>query len=299
MRPYCTLLLVILVVFLGGALLAPWLYWLVTRLAPASSLARKPFHRYLSRSLLGLGLLAIWPLLLSLQARSWRDAGLCEPSGQWGRLAGGVLLGAGLMACLSAVVLAVRARRMDTRFSAGKLAVSISGKLAAAVVIAVLEEILFRGAVFGALRRGGSWPLALIISGAFFALVHFLARSSLTGPVRWFSGLELLPQILHNFARVKIVIPGFFNLTLVGMILGLAYQCTGNLYLSIGLHAGCVFWMKFYGLVTIPAAGGNTWLWGTEQLIDGWLALPVLLLVLLVLLVLPRLAAPGVDSALL
>src|SRR5580698_8095313 len=103
MRPYRTLLLLIVMVFLGGALLAPWLYWLVQYLLPASALAHKPFHRYVDRALLGLGLMAIWPLIRAVQAKSWRDVGLCRPSGQWGLLTTGLALGFSSLAFVAAI----------------------------------------------------------------------------------------------------------------------------------------------------------------------------------------------------
>jgi hypothetical protein len=55
------------------------------------------------------------------------------------------------------------------------------------------------------------------------------------------------------------------------------------LYLSIGMHAGWIFWLKFYGVVTTARPGANTWFWGTSKLIDGWLALIVLSSVLVLL----------------
>jgi membrane protease YdiL (CAAX protease family) len=251
MRPYCTLLLLIAVVFLGGALLAPWLYWLAQWLAPASALARKPFHRYVDRALLGLGLIAIWPLLWLVEAESWRDAGLCSPSGQWGRLAGGWMLGLGSVAALAAVAVATGTRRFSWERDAGKLAARSSRLLGAAFVIAVLEEILFRGAIFGALRQAGSWPAALLFSSLFYACMHFLSRPDPPRPVKWCSGLESLPGMLKNFKDLRAV-PRFLNLTLAGIILGLAYQRTGNLYFSIGLHAAWVFCLKLYDIVTVP-----------------------------------------------
>ena len=33
------------------------------------------------------------------------------------------------------------------------------------------------------------------------------------------------------------------------------------------------FWLKSYKLVTQPAPGSSASLWGTNKLIDGWLAL--------------------------
>jgi hypothetical protein len=59
-------------------------------------------------------------------------------------------------------------------------------------------------------------------------------------------------------------------------MLALAYQRTGNLYFSIGLHAGWIFWLKSFGFLTRATAGANAWFWGTSRLIDGWAALIML-----------------------
>jgi CAAX protease family protein len=56
----------------------------------------------------------------------------------------------------------------------------------------------------------------------------------------------------------------------------LAYQRSGNLYFSVGLHAGWIFWLKSYGFLTNPGVAGNAWFWGSRKLIDGWLAFLVL-----------------------
>ena len=79
--------------------------------------------------------------------------------------------------------------------------------------------------------------------------------------------------MLGGFADFHALVPGFFNLTLAGILLGLAYQRTGNLYFSIGLHAGWIFWLKTYGAFTTGAPHAATWFWGTGKMIDGWLAL--------------------------
>lgn len=72
------------------------------------------------------------------------------------------------------------------------------------------------------------------------------------------------------------LVPAFFTLFVAGAILALAYQRTGALFVSIGLHAGWIFWLKFYGFLTVQTPGANPAIWGTDTLIDGWLALPVL-----------------------
>jgi hypothetical protein len=282
------MLIFLVVVFVGGALIAPWLYWLVQAIAPDSHLAHNPFHRFVNRSLLVLALLGIWPLLRSLGARSWRDVGLIPPRGQGQRLTAGFALGFGSLACVAIIVLVEHGREFNSNFTTAQLIGKIIGAAATAIGVAVLEELLFRGAIFGALRKAWNWPLALLVSSMIYAIVHFMQSADLTGPITWTSGLQLLPQMLRGFGNLQVVIPGFFNLTLAGVLLGLAYQRTGNLYFSIGLHAGWIFWLKSYGFLTRPLTSTNQWLWGTEKLIDGWLALVILAIALFVLLRLPQ-----------
>jgi hypothetical protein len=235
------------------------------------------------RALLGVALAGIWPLLRSLGAKSWRDVGLVKFSGEQNRLLGGAMLGFGSLASVALIVLAAHGCQFNRDLTADKLAAQLASAAATAVIVALLEELLFRGAIFGSLRRVFDWRLALLLSSMIYAIVHFLQKAEISGAVTWLSGLELMPKMLGGFADLQLVIPGFFNLTLAGILLGLAYQRTGNLYFSIGLHAGWIFWLKFYGAITAPVPAASQWFWGTQKLIDGWLALIVLAFALLAL----------------
>jgi hypothetical protein len=281
MRPLRSLLVFVAVVFLGGALLAPWLYWLAETLSHViPSLSERPFHRFVNRAILGLALIGLWPFLRSLGVRSLRDVGLVGPSGHGRKLAGGFAIGFLSLACAAALALLFGARKANADLSALDLALKVTGIVLTAAVVAVLEEVLFRGALFGALRKVWHWVFALALSSMVYAIVHFMESARLAGPVRWTSGLELLPLMLRGFVNVHEIIPGFFNLTLAGAILSVAYQRTGNLYLSLGLHAGWIFWLKSYNTLTTEVVGERTWFWGGGKLIDGWLVLPLLALVL-------------------
>src|ERR1017187_11011339 len=94
MRPLRALAIYIAVVFIGGALLAPWLYRLAQLFAHAfPQAAHAPFHRFMDRSFLVFALAGLWPMLRSLGATSWRETGIVPPYGQWKKLFGGLLLG--------------------------------------------------------------------------------------------------------------------------------------------------------------------------------------------------------------
>jgi hypothetical protein len=134
------------------------------------------------------------------------------------------------------------------------------------------------------------------MSSMIYAIVHFFQPADLTGPVGWNSGLVLLPQMLAGFVDFRALVPGFFTLTLVGALLALAYQRTGNLYFSIGLHAGWVFVLRLYGPLTVQSSNASLWFWGTAKMFDGWLTFLAIAVMLVVFKFLTR-AAKRMDYA--
>ena len=288
MRPLRALVIYIVVVFVGGALLAPWLFWLAQEFAHSfPKIAGEPFNRFVDRSLLILALAGLWPLLRALGITSWREAGVVEPHGQWKKLFGGLLAGFLSLATVAGLAILGGGRSLVQGVTAHEAVAVISKAIGAAAAVAVMEEILFRGGIFGGLRKFFYWPLALVVSSLAYALVHFLRRADFSGAVHWHSGLILLPRMMGGFVDFQTLVPGYLNLTLVGILLGLAYQRTGNLYFSIGLHAGWVFWLKTYGAFTAALPHASTWFWGTSKMVDGWLTLIVLAGVLVLFKLLP------------
>lgn len=284
MRPLRALVIYIVAVFIGGALLAPPLYWLVQYFAHSfPRLAAAPFHRYVNRALLGIALVGLWPLVKNLGFASPREIGLVKPRGQLKKLGAGFLLGLVSLAVIGGLAFALHARQLNPKLTDANLAHNLLSAVGTAIIVAVLEEILFRGALFGALRKAFHWIFALVISSMVYAILHYFESADMAGQVTWLSGLKLLPLMLQNLGNLHAAIPGFFNLTLAGVLLGWAYQRTGNLYFSIGLHGGWIFWIKAYDAVTRLAPGANAWWWGSGRMaiVNGWIALPVLVLTLL------------------
>jgi hypothetical protein len=239
-------------------------------------LADKPFHRYVNRSMLVLALGGMWPLLRAFGARSSSEFGLPKPVGQGPKLLGGVALGFASLAVVVLGAFAFGARHLADDTTAGRLTSKLAAGALTAVSVSLIEELLFRGAIFGAFRRVTSWVTALLLSSAIYAILHFMESAKQIGDVHWYSGLALLPRMLAGFGDLHRVVPGFFNLTLAGALLALAYQRTGTLYFSIGLHAGWIFWLRVYGALTESSPLASEWFWGTDRLTDGWLVLPVL-----------------------
>jgi membrane protease YdiL (CAAX protease family) len=277
MRSLLALAIYLVAVFVGGALLAPWIYWIAQTAAhDFPKIAGAPFHRFIDRSILFLALAGLWPLLRALGAKSARDMGIVPPYGHFNKFFGGLALGFFSLAVVAGMAIGFGGRAFAQNLTAHQIVGTIFSAMATAAIVATLEEILFRGGIFGGLRRVIYWPYALAASSAIYAITHFFQRAEFTGAIAWNSGLVLLPRMLAGFADFHALVPGFFNLALAGVLLGLAYQRTGNLYFSIGLHAGWIFWLKIYGAFTADSYGATNWFWGSGKMIDGWLAFFVL-----------------------
>ena len=180
MRPLRYILVYFGIVFLGGALLAPWLYQLTQAVANVSpsfqTLADQPFHRYVNRSLLVLAILGLWPFLRSTGLCSWRAVGLGKEPGIGRKVCAGFALGFGSLAGVALLALAAGTRSLNLDQSTFDLLKHLMSAALTATVVAILEELVFRGALFGAMRQACPWPKALVISSMIYALLHFFQR---------------------------------------------------------------------------------------------------------------------------
>lgn len=280
MRPLLALIVYLAAVFLGAALIAPWVYQLAQFLAPHSewvgSLARQPFHRYVNRCLLGLAVLGLWPLLRRLGANSWRSVGVTSPAGRGSDWRFGSLLGLTSLALVALIAVLAGARELAPSLTLSRLATICLQAAASALGVALLEELLFRGVLFGRLCTVIGHLGSLCVSSVIYAMVHFFERVTVQGPVDWSTGLKVLAQMLQGFTHLQSLLPGFLTLTLAGAILAQLYHRTHALYAPIALHAGWIFWLKLYGAITLSRQTETIWIFGSGKLIDGWTAFGVM-----------------------
>jgi membrane protease YdiL (CAAX protease family) len=280
MRLVLALLAYFALVFVGGALLAPGLYcltqWGSHHWVLWTRLAAHPFHRFLGRSLLGLAVLGMWPLLRFAGMAHWREVGFVKQKQAGMDFLRGFAIGWASLAAAALLACLFGARAWGPPASVAEIARQLGGATLTAVLVAVLEEFLFRGALFGLLRKAIPWPAALVLSSAIYALCHFIARTDWKRPVDWASGLTLLGEMIQHHPPL---VPAFFTLLVVGVILALAYEQTGALFMSIGLHAGWIFWLGATRVFFHQTRSGEAF-WGTDSMVDGWASLLVLSLVL-------------------
>ncbi len=280
LNPTAAIALYFAAIFIGGSLIAPWIWHLMQALAVPlpflQELADEPFRRYVTRSWMIIGAAGLWPFLKAVGACSLKDIGLLPTPAFRREIGKGLAIGFGSLALIAILAVMCGARTVNLDHEAARWGKHLTNAILAALLVPIIEEVFFRGAVFGGLRRQHRLMTAALASSMLYAIVHFFERSIWEGPVTWSSGLVLLPRMLRGFGELQQLVPGFFSLTLAGMMLALAFRRTGALHFSMGLHAGWIFWGKSYSFMTSPVEGANAWFWGTGKLIDGWLAFGLL-----------------------
>lgn len=289
---YCALVVV------GAALLAPPLWWagqwaiaqdIIPQLRPFG------FPKYFNRAALVLALGLLWPVLRWLGLTRWTDLHLTHNPWRWRDLLLGALLGAGGLTLVTALLV-----------GAGDLSVhdhwawsDIWSALLTGVVVATIEEVFFRGALLGVLRRNLPWPRALLFLSLFFAVLHFVRSDPAGGrfdEVTWASGLTLLPQLFWQFGHLDLVLGTWITLLLVGWTLGYTVVRTSSLYMAIGMHAGWVSALKL--LMSWTDRRGSPSIWVGEDLRSGLVPACLVFATFMVLAVLLRRRGPPEQASL-
>lgn len=264
-------------VVLLGALCAPWLFWTVqwmgAHVAAAKWLAEQPFRRIFNRSVMIIALVGLWPLLRNIGIRSWNDLGYVPSRNWWKHVLIGFALGFGSLVIAVGISVALGGRSLALDKSAGETVGALVRYTLVGIVVALIEETFFRGALQGAFQRGMNVVVAVILTSLIYSALHFLKPKGVNisaGEITWSSGFTCLAGIVTRSFTGHDVLVGLVTLFLAGCILGLAYAKTRALYLSIGLHAGWVL-----------ANESARW-FGAGRIVEDVIAWPVLALLLMV-----------------
>ena len=198
--------------------------------------------------------LSLWFVVTRLEGRSLRSYGFSGATPAKRQFWLGILLGVCSLLALLVIGFAGGLCRFNLSPESWKLVRTVVGFLPAAVLIGVLEELVFRGFL---LQQLLSWsqPSALLISSLAYSLVHVRVRTMDVS-----IGLELI------------------GLFLLGGLLALTYVRTKQLYLGVGLHAILAYGARINKLFLEFPDLSLAWLSGTNRLINGLLGWSVLLL---------------------
>ena len=250
-------------IVVGGALLAPILFWSAQALAAHgvfTFLTKYDFDTFFHRAILVAAVLLLWPLLRVSNVRGMADLGLAT-NPHWGRdVCRGILLSVIPLLFCAALLIALHV------YSFRHFIVwpQIGTVLLAAISVPFIEETFFRGIVLGILLRTGRKLLSVVTVSGLFAVVHFLKGSEHESAiVTWTSGFQSIGDAFAGFGDPMMVLAAFATLFLIGCILADARVLTRSLWLPIGLHAGWIFASGTFNslarrqMVALPWLGKN------------------------------------------
>jgi hypothetical protein len=190
-------------------------------------------------------LLGLWPFLKLLRLDSKAALGFGLPRRHFLLdVALGWVLGVLILAALVWALLALQVRVQDVPDDG--LVWYVLEKAVAALVggllIGLLEELFFRGALYGAIRRRSSVRSAVVWSAALYALLHFMKPHDLPAgvPFDWAGSWAMFAGVFTGLADWR-HLDSMLALFLVGVFLALVRERSGHIAWGIGLHAGWVF----------------------------------------------------------
>ncbi len=198
-----------------------------------------PFDRILTRSVLLVLLILLIPLWRMV---SKETSGLIFSDFSFRQFSQSFLVGLLILAIPVVALLLLEVRLVATDLEISFL--SILGILLVGIVLACLiglfEEILFRGFLYGSLKKRVGGLTAALVSSALYSSVHFLKPTGeLELPINWLAGFIYLEQSMGNMTLLHQDWDARLSLMILGCFFCLVRE-RFNLFCCIGLHAAFV-----------------------------------------------------------
>lgn len=270
MLPLIIFIVIIASVFLAGAILSYPLYLIL------SPVIETGFHKYVHYSTLLTGLLlGIYYLKATGQLSKilgFKETGkVIQQHFLYGFIAGLTIL---LVVELSLYGLGMRQVDPDLYNSTSAFISVIIKAMVVGLVVGVMEETLYRGAIFTGLQKYINFLSALIVSSLLYAAVHFIDFPELSKDIQisWIGGFITLFSAFEPFIDPH-NLDSFISLFLLGLLFGIVRWHNNNIIACTGLHAGIVTLNKITAYATDYKQGSPyDFLVNTHDHLNGYLA---------------------------
>ena len=198
-----------------------------------------PFDRILTRSVLLVLLILLIPLWRMVPKET---SGLIFPDFSIRQFSQSFLVGLVTLAIPVFMILILEIRLIALELEISFL--TILGILLVGIFLACLiglfEEILFRGFLYGSLKKRIGGVMAALVSSTLYSSVHFLKPTGeLELPINWFAGFVYLEQSIGNMMYLQQDWDARLSLMILGCFFCLIRE-RFNLFCCIGLHAAFV-----------------------------------------------------------
>ena len=245
------------------------------------------FEKVVTRTLQCVAIIGLVPLMGRLGLNSKAGWGYnVRFSKFWTDLLAGLAFGIVSLSVIALTLFLLRVRVTDPDFEVNAvLVLGLLGEaLLAGLLVALIEETWFRGALHSALRAISGPLVAVVATATLYSAVHFMRPEIEFLPVEvgWQSGFLAVIATFKAFAAT-VSIDSFLALVAVGVLLSLVRLRTGTLAQCIGVHAGWVLVIKVFRKVTdLDHTSQWAFLVGDYDGTIGYLALGYLLVLGLV-----------------
>ena len=173
-------------------------------------------------------------------------------------------------------------------FSALNIIGVLASGLISGLIIALLEETLFRGVMLSAIRRESTAFIAITATSFFYALVHFIKPEIkfYSNSLDWSSGFVYLKNALANLASISQIVDSLIALFLAGVLLSIVRLRTNRIAICIGIHAGWILVIQVTKRITDSNSDSEfAFLTGSYDNVTGYLAAGFLVLLIVLYLI--------------
>lgn len=274
----------LLLVFLAAALivagaLAYPAWWLV------GFVSDQPIHRVVHRIAMLVAFIGLIFIFKRWQVANKQALGYGLPKWEFLRqLALALVIGVATMLPLMITLFGFEVRTLKTDFvwSSGRIAELVASGLLTGLVVALIEETFFRGALFTAVKRESGVVFAVVLPSLLYAALHFLGgRLRLPREeIDWSTGFAVLGRLLERYSNPLELVDSFVALFAVGVLLALVRLRTGAIAACIGLHAGWVCAIQTVRRISfVDDTAPASWIVGSYDGVIGWGALGWIVLI--------------------
>tara|TARA_R110000782_G_scaffold160186_1_gene252232 strand:- start:1006 stop:1884 length:879 start_codon:yes stop_codon:yes gene_type:complete len=277
MRAIIIFCLFVVLAFFVGAIAA---YPLKLLLDPVLGLA---FRKYLTYATLISGLIISGVYLQLYNSLSFKAFGYSGKSLKFlNSMFNGFIYGMIIMLIIEVLLLLLGIHEIDTNRSItmASIAERIAKALLAGLLIGLVEESIFRGALFTGLYKQTGAVITVFFSSLVYSTVHFIRYRDLPADtdISWLTGISMMPEAFRRFHEWSIV-DYFLTLFIFGVLLGLLRLKHRGIAACIGVHAGIVMLIKLADYFTNRTHNSNyDYMVSQYNSTFGWISFAVILL---------------------
>jgi len=269
-------LFVVLAFFLGAVLAYP----LKLLLDPVLGLA---FRKYLTYATLISGLIISGVYLQLYNLLSIKAFGFDGITDKFlSSMLNGIVFGIILMLMIEVLLFLLGIHELDSTRSItiNSISLLLVKGLIAGLLIGLIEESIFRGALFSGLYKQTGAVITVFFTSLIYSTVHFIRYRDLPPDIDigWLTGITMMPEAFRRFHQWSIL-DYFLTLFIFGVLLGLLRLKHKNIATCIGVHAGIVMLIKIADYFTNRTHNSDfDYLVSQYNATFGWISFIVMLL---------------------